>query len=231
MKKYIHITAGKGPVECQYAAAKVLNLFLTALASEGAVAQVVQRTVGSENMTIQSATVCIEKCSDSFLKEWLGTILWIEKSTVNTTKKRKHWFIGIFELKDFKELVFKESEIEFTTMRSSGPGGQNVNKVNSAVRAKHIPTGVTGFSQDSRSQHQNKQLAIERLREKLNEENLNQVKSQIAAKWEQHILLERGNPIQTFSGEKFGMKKEIKNYKKQRNQLKNELHKEINRIE
>ena len=59
-------------------------------------------------------------------------------------------------------------ECEVDTFRSSGPGGQHVNKTESAVRLRHIPSGVVVTSQQQRSQHQNKALCLRKLREKLN---------------------------------------------------------------
>ena len=61
--------------------------------------------------------------------------------------------------------LFSECEIE--TFRSSGKGGQHVNKTDSAVRLKHLPTGIVVTAQQERSQYLNKQIALEKLREKL----------------------------------------------------------------
>ncbi len=62
-------------------------------------------------------------------------------------------------------------EVRFQTMRGSGPGGQHRNKVETAVRATHIPTGIAVIATEHRSQHRNKQLALERLQNRLNERN------------------------------------------------------------
>ena len=88
-------------------------------------------------------------------------------------------------------------------MRSSGPGGQNVNKVNSAVRAIHTPTGLNVVAMDSRSQHQNKKLAIERLQTKIQEAQLEQLKQSLYDQWENHLQVERGNPVKLFKGTHF----------------------------
>ena len=62
-------------------------------------------------------------------------------------------------------------ECEVTTFRSSGPGGQHVNKTESAVRLRHLPTGVVVTSRQERSQHVNKAICLRRLREKIDRLN------------------------------------------------------------
>ena len=60
-----------------------------------------------------------------------------------------------------------EEEVKVTTFRASGPGGQHRNKTESAVRVTHLPTGVTVIATESRSQHRNRSVALERLRNRL----------------------------------------------------------------
>lgn len=224
MEKIIQITAGRGPAECSWVVAQVLKRFLEETKSGGFKHSILHREIGSQNGTVQSVTIRLTgKNMEAFLATWLGTIQWIGVSTFRKYHKRKNWFIGAFELKQTQTKKVDERDISFQTMRSTGPGGQNVNKVNSAVRAIHTPTGVQVVAMDSRSQHQNKKLAIARLKEKVNEANLEQLKGSMTDQWENHLNLQRGNPVRVFKGTDFKHQKVNKSYKPKRQKLKNDL--------
>ena len=224
MEKIIQITAGRGPAECSWVVAQVLKRFLEETKVKGFNHSILHREKGNQNGTVQSVTIRLTgKNLEPYIATWLGTIQWIGVSTFRKYHKRKNWFIGAFELKLMQTMAVDEKEISFQTMRSTGPGGQNVNKVNSAVRAIHNPTGVQVVAMDSRSQHQNKKLAIARLKEKVNETNLEQLKERMTDQWENHLNLQRGNPIRIFKGTDFKYQKENKSFKPKRQKLKNDL--------
>jgi peptide chain release factor len=224
MEKIIQITAGRGPAECSWVVAQVLKQFLEETKVKGFKHNILHREKGNQNGTVQSVTIRLTgRNLDSYLATWLGTIQWIGVSTFRKYHKRKNWFIGAFELKIMQTMQVDEKDISFQTIRSTGPGGQNVNKVNSAVRAIHNPTGVQVVAMDSRSQHQNKKLAIARLKEKVNESNLEQLKERITDQWENHLNLQRGNTVRVFKGTDFKHQKENKSFKPKRQKLKNDL--------
>jgi protein subunit release factor B len=75
----------------------------------------------------------------------------------------------MIRLPESDEDLLRECEVE--TFRSSGPGGQHVNKTESAVRLRHLPSGVVVSSQQQRSQHRNKALCLQKLREKIEKLN------------------------------------------------------------
>ncbi|WP_395971944.1 peptide chain release factor H [Chryseobacterium cucumeris] len=224
MEKLIQITSGRGPLECQWVVAKVLKTFLEEAKQNTIEYEIIHRESGDENLTLKSVTVLLKgKDVNPFLKSWLGSICWIGKSTFRKLHKRSNWFIGIFELENVKMIDFNEKDIRFQTARSQGSGGQNVNKVNTAVRATHIPTKETVFVQDSRSQLENKKLSVIRLKEKVMAVYIQQLERKLKETWSMQIQVERGNPVRTFSGTDFKKNYEDRTFKKQRNALKNEL--------
>ncbi|WP_452602553.1 peptide chain release factor H [Pontimicrobium sp. MEBiC06410] len=226
--KIIQITSGRGPAECCWVVAQVLKKFLDAVKSNTIDYKILQREKGIENMTLQSVTIQLEgKNLSTFLNQWKGTIQWIGVSTFRPRHKRKNWFVGLYEIEQQQQFQIHEKDVNYQATRSSGPGGQHVNKVSSAIRAIHKPTNTQVLVMDSRSQHQNKKIARIRLQEKVNELQLKALKSSVKNQWENHLKLERGNPIQVFKGSDFKKNKVVKTYKKQRSTLKNDLRNEL----
>ena len=222
--KTIQITSGRGPAECCWVVAQVLKYFIQELNAHKFKYEVLQREIGPVNGTLQSATLQIEGSHlESFLKTWIGTIQWIGTSQFRKFHKRKNWFIGLFELEHHHEIGINEREVKYQAIRSSGPGGQHANKVSSAIRAIHQPTSIQVLVMDSRSQHQNKKIALKRLQGKVNQHNLDQLKTSVQNQWENHLNLQRGNPVKVFKGSDFKVQKKTKSYKSNRQQLKNNL--------
>ena len=195
-KIYLQITSGRGPAECCRVVALVLEKLLLQAKKLGLQAEVLDRERGEINRTLFSATISIfgQGCED-FAKEWEGTIQWIAQSPYRIYHKRKNWFVGIktFRMPDIKS--FSEKDFSYQTLRASGPGGQHVNKTESAVRAIHLPSGISVTASDQRSQLQNKKLAVERLLLKLATWEIEQAMQIAQEKWNNHNQLQRGNPV------------------------------------
>lgn len=103
----------------------------------------------------------------------------------------------MIELPDSDEDLLRECEVQ--TFRSSGPGGQHVNKTESAVRLRHLPSGVVVTSQQERSQHRNKSLCLKKLRkriEKLNYRPAKRVPTRVPASVKNRALEEKGRRSQ-----------------------------------
>ncbi len=195
-KIYLQITSGRGPAECCRVVALVLHKILEQAAKLGVHAQVIEREEGEINRTLFSAIVSLEGSKfEQIPDEWEGTVQWIAQSPYRKYHKRKNWFVGV---KSFTPAELNEIDtkyISYQTLRASGPGGQHVNKTESAVRAVHAPSGLSVTASDQRSQLQNKKLATERLLVKLLAWNEEQIMRNTQENWDNHNKLTRGNPV------------------------------------
>ncbi len=184
MKHYIQITAGRGPVEC----ARAVTL----------VARELLKTIPTLQLADYEPHNQVDSC---FMSMTFGTILWRSpRNPYRPGHKRCNWFVGVNFFDEVELPQIDESDIIYETCRSGGKGGQNVNKVETAVRAIHTPSGLSVKCSDERSQLQNKALARERLLLKLRQQNDKAVAESQARQWCNHDNLERGNPVKKFKG-------------------------------
>jgi peptide chain release factor len=203
-KMIIQITSGKGPAECCRVVACVQSLMMKQAKQNGIEVDVLENKPGELNGTLLSATMMVTGCDlEAFVKDWNGTIQWIAQSPYRKYHKRKNWFVGVaaFDVKDLIQWNLKDIKLE--TCRSSGPGGQHVNKVETAVRGTHLPSGIQVMTMDTRSQLENKKLCLARLEAKILIWKTEQLMEQQHSFWQEHNVLKRGNPIKTIRAELF----------------------------
>ena len=199
MKHYVQITAGRGPVECARAVTLVAREIVKAIPSLQLADCEPHNKVEGCYMSITFVTG--ESIPVTIIKEWHGTVLW--RSTANPYRpghKRSNWFVGVNFFDEEGLPAINEFDIIYETCRSGGKGGLNVNKVETSVRAIHIPSGIAVKCSDERSQSQNKARARERLLLKLYRQNDKARADSLHRQWSNHDKLERGNHVKKLSG-------------------------------
>jgi peptide chain release factor len=164
--------------------------------------EVVESEKGVVSHTLFSAVALLQGDDlEKFVASWEGTVQWIAQSPYRKFHRRKNWFVGVRRLVVPELSEWDGRDISFQTLRASGPGGQHVNKTESAVRATHIPSGISVTASDNRSQMLNKRLATERLQVKLAVLKQEKLLASEQDNWQNHNRLQRGNPIKTIKKE------------------------------
>ncbi|OQX08992.1 MAG: peptide chain release factor H [Desulfobacteraceae bacterium IS3] len=206
---WLQITSGRGPEECCWVVAQLAKAIINEASAKGYKAHVLETIPGITPNIFKSALIAIEgENIPSFVSTWEGTIQWIGNSMFRPNHKRKNWFVGVNFLNPPQEKDLKLNDVKIETMRSSGAGGQHVNKTESAVRVTHIATGIIAVAREERSQHLNRKLALSRLYEKLKQEKDDMTLKQQQDRWTCHNRLERGNPIRIYEGMNFKRRSE-----------------------
>lgn len=203
MSFWINITSGRGPEECCLFVKNILSVFLNFCIKHNVKTEILTLEKSEKN-NYRSVLISVESDNlELFEKEWIGTFQWIKKSPYRLNHKRKNWFISIDIIKVPEKNNFNTDDIQIESMRSTGAGGQNVNKTDSAIRIKHKPTGITVIAREERSQQQNKRLALSRLNIAIEGLNNNKDKNSKKQVWNTHNELIRGNPKITFTEDDF----------------------------
>jgi len=209
----LSIHAGQGGTEACDWTEILLRMYLRYAADMGWKTEVVDELKGTE---AGLASVTIEIYGDyayGYLKHEHGTHRLVRNSPFNAAGLRQTSFAGVEVMPiitDDIDINLKPEDIEFTAQRSSGPGGQNVNKVATAVRLVHTPTGLMVTSSAGRSQSGNREVAMNLLRAKLFQlEEEKRQKEHTALKGEYKVAA-WGNQIRNYVLQPYKLVKDVR---------------------
>jgi peptide chain release factor len=197
----LHLSSGQGPTECEWVVAELAR----ALCCDAAAAGLTCERIDPLKGPVASALLCVAGAeAEAFVAACVGTIRWVGTSPFRPLHKRRNWFVGVQRVRTEVETPdLHDEDIRYQALRASGPGGQHVNKTDSAVGATHLPTGLTTLSQEQRSQFANKKIARVKLVMLLDDQRRAGEAVGKRALWDRNHELERGDPVRTYEGAQF----------------------------
>ncbi len=210
---FLGIHAGAGGTESCDWAQMLLRMYSRWAEQEGYQSRLIDSQPG-DGAGIKSATLhVIGPLAFGYLKSEIGVHRLVRISPFDAGRRRHTSFAAVDvvpELEEDVEIELKEGEIEMDFLRSSGPGGQHVNKVATAVRLKHIPTGITVLCQSERSQHKNRRTAENLLKAKLYQLERQKQQADLESAYDEKGEIAWGNQIRSYVLQPYRMVKDLR---------------------
>jgi peptide chain release factor 2 len=210
----LSINAGAGGTESCDWANMLLRMYQRWAESRGWEVEIEDALPG-EGAGIKSVTMLIKgENAYGFAKAERGVHRLVRISPFDANKRRHTSFASVDVIAEIEEndseLVIPPNEFQVDTFRSGGKGGQNVNKVETAVRITHIPTGLVVASQTQRSQHQNRATAMRLLLSRIFAQRLDQQKAEMERFYGEKGSISWGNQIRSYVFQPYRMVKDLR---------------------
>ncbi len=210
---YLEVHAGAGGTESQDWANMLARMYTRWAEQHGYKVEWIEETEGEE-AGLKSATFLIKgRNAYGWLKSENGVHRLVRISPFDSNARRHTSFasVKVYPVIDDRIVIdIKESDVRTDTMRSSGAGGQHVNKTDSAIRLTHIPTNIVVVCQNDRSQHRNRAQAWDMLRAKLYELELKKREEKAAAEQAAKTDIGWGHQIRSYVLQPYQMVKDLR---------------------
>ena len=210
---YLEVHAGAGGTESQDWANMLLRMYTRWAERRGYKVEVLEAHDGEE-AGIKSATILVKgENAYGWLKTESGVHRLVRISPYDSNARRHTSFASVWVypvVDDSIEIEISESDVRIDTYRSSGAGGQHVNKTDSAVRLTHIPTGIAVACQSGRSQHQNRDEAWKMLKARLYEVELQKREAEAQALEDAKTDIGWGHQIRSYVLQPYQLVKDLR---------------------